>query len=325
MLALLRSLDNCGAPPRRFRARDARSQQYISDCVSPLHANRSRVREAQPLSGRRRPTRDGWHDIDSVLVPGRLARPGGLGRGSRRSRRLSLTVDGPRPRASRPATAISPSAPRTPWQAWLIARWRCGYGSPRAFPMAPGSEGARRMPQPCCAAGVAWLESLGGPDRPERRSRRRARHRQRHPGPARAVGAAGYAAAAIASTRSGWPLHLAVASTGPSSQRRHYAAVLPAEIRDDGRADRVSLKLLADRAGRRHDLMGSALEPAACRANPALASALRRRGRTSRAPVASDRQRRRGILASHAPATRHRDLPSDARSGFKARACRTVG
>ena len=49
-----RSLDNWGAPPGQIRARDARSQQYISDCVSPLHVDRPRIRKAESLAGGRR-------------------------------------------------------------------------------------------------------------------------------------------------------------------------------------------------------------------------------------------------------------------------------
>jgi 4-diphosphocytidyl-2C-methyl-D-erythritol kinase len=120
-------------------------------------------------------------------------------------------------------------------------------------------------------------------------------------------------------------LHLAIASTTLSSTGDTYAAVAPDEVRDDGRSERLAQLL---NAGRPPDpaLMGSALEPAACRVNPALAAALER----ARGTVPGSRWHLTGsggavftVARGHAEAT---EIATAMRAaGFAARACRTVG
>ncbi|MGA7987490.1 MAG: hypothetical protein WCB51_03730, partial [Candidatus Dormiibacterota bacterium] len=70
-------------------------------------------------------------------------------------------------------------------------------------------------------------------------------------------------------------LDITVVSTVPSSTAATYAAVRPEEIGDDERSSRLARSL---NAGLAPDdaLMGSALERAACRADPQLAIAIRR-------------------------------------------------
>jgi 4-diphosphocytidyl-2-C-methyl-D-erythritol kinase len=120
-------------------------------------------------------------------------------------------------------------------------------------------------------------------------------------------------------------IHLAVASTVPSSTADTYAEVDPAEIADDRRSERLGALLAA---GRPADdaLMGSSLEAAASRANPLLESALKR----ARAAVPEVRWHLTGsggavfsVARSHhhaeGLAARMRD------AGFPSRACRTIG
>ena len=88
MLALLDHSISLGRAARAaYRARDARSQQYISVCVPPLHADRPRIRKAQPLAGRRRPASRRMARHRQRPGPDRLARPG------RRRHRRSPTTD----------------------------------------------------------------------------------------------------------------------------------------------------------------------------------------------------------------------------------------
>jgi 4-diphosphocytidyl-2-C-methyl-D-erythritol kinase len=69
------------------------------------------------------------------------------------------------------------------------------------------------------------------------------------------------------------PMHLAVAVAGPSATAAAYAALTDAERHADGRAHRLATTL-AQRQPPDDALLGSALEPAACRAAPGLADAL---------------------------------------------------
>jgi len=71
------------------------------------------------------------------------------------------------------------------------------------------------------------------------------------------------------------PLHLAVAVAGPSATAAAYAALTDAERHADGRAHRLT-SALAQRHPPDDALLGSALEPAACRAAPGLADSLLR-------------------------------------------------
>ncbi|MGA8522345.1 MAG: hypothetical protein WB807_04765, partial [Candidatus Dormiibacterota bacterium] len=119
-------------------------------------------------------------------------------------------------------------------------------------------------------------------------------------------------------------LHLAIASTSPSSTSDTYAAVAPDEIRDDGRTAQLA-RLLTDGHAPAPELLGSALEPAACRANPALADALR----SARRVVADVDWHLTGSGGAVFAAAGGRDeaerLAAAMRAaGFNARACRTV-
>ena len=120
-------------------------------------------------------------------------------------------------------------------------------------------------------------------------------------------------------------LYFAIASTTPSSTADTYAAVLPDEIRDDGRSERLAQLLQAGQAPD-PELMGSALEAAACRANPALAAALER----ARHVFAGVRWHMTGSGGAVFTLTRSRDdaegiAAAMRAAGFNARACRTVG
>ena len=72
-------------------------------------------------------------------------------------------------------------------------------------------------------------------------------------------------------------LHVTIVSTLPSSTAATYGAVLPADIHDDGRTARLAELLTgpqAPDAAVMDGVMGSALEAAACRADPAVADAV---------------------------------------------------
>jgi len=120
-------------------------------------------------------------------------------------------------------------------------------------------------------------------------------------------------------------LHVAIASTVPSATAETYAALLPDEIADDGRPALLA-SLLERGAPPDTHLMGSALEGAACRANPALATALRR----ARDVLPAIDWHLTGSGGAVFTVTRgHLEaelLASEMRrAGFRARACRTVG
>ena len=118
--------------------------------------------------------------------------------------------------------------------------------------------------------------------------------------------------------------HLAVAVAGPSVTAAAYAALSDEERRPTGRTD----QLVA--AVQNHDLpphlLGSALEPAACRAAPGLADSLARlRATTPGVPwhLTGSGGAAFAVAATRPDAER---LAHAARcAGFPARACRTVG
>jgi len=115
-------------------------------------------------------------------------------------------------------------------------------------------------------------------------------------------------------------MHVVVVSTEPSATAAVYAQLALDEMTDNGRIDRVADTLAA---GRRPDdsLLGSALEPAAVRANAALAHALER----ARAVMADRRWHMTGSGGALFTLT---NSPADAvavarrmrESGFRARA-----
>jgi len=121
------------------------------------------------------------------------------------------------------------------------------------------------------------------------------------------------------------PLHVAVASTVPSVTADTYGALLPAEVSDNGRPARLA-RLLERGEAPASDLMGSALEAAACRANPDLALAVER----ARAVVPGVRWHMTGsggAVFALAPGRREAEALAAGMgaAGFRARACRTIG
>ena len=120
-------------------------------------------------------------------------------------------------------------------------------------------------------------------------------------------------------------LHVTVVSTVPSSTAATYAAVRTEEIVDDERSSRLAQLLNAGLAPE-SDLMGSALEPAACRADPELEHAVRR-ARHITPDVAWHLTGSGGaVFAPAATRAGAEQLAASMRSaGFSARACRTIG
>lgn len=119
-------------------------------------------------------------------------------------------------------------------------------------------------------------------------------------------------------------LNLAVVFVAPSLTRDTYAATLPEERGDTGRVERLTAMLAA---GSPPDasLLGSALEPAACRINPELASGVARL-RTGLPDVTWHMTGSGGAMFAMARDHAHANkLAGAARAkGFVARACRTV-
>ena len=315
-----RSLDNWARPPGRYEP-GTHEASSISATVSRLSTRivpaYAKLNLSLAVVARRA---DGWHDIDSVLVP--VDWHDLVGISLERADADAGVADRRRTGGRR--------GPERRWQPHRARR--------------PGAARPRRA-----AARDSRLALQGRP--PRRRARRRFGRRR---GGASGRGRRGSRTWARTSTRTGWqrphsawaamcraalavgttrprpgrpartlatpPLHLVIASTTPSSTADTYAAVRPDEIGDDGRSERLAQLLAAGQAPD-PDLMGSALEAAACRANPALADALRAStpGRRRR-HLASDRQRRRR-LHGHAPARRRRAARgSDARGRASTRA-----
>ena len=268
---------------------------------------------------------DGWHDIDSVLVPVDWHDLVGLSLELADADEVSLTVDGPEAagvptgddnltvRAARAlgTLAATPLAMRV----WLckVVPHGAGLGGGSADAAAVLRSGAARLEELRIAITPDQLAAAAltvGSDVPAllsssaQRVRGRGERLERLATPA---------------------LHLVIASTRPSSTADTYAAVLPEEIRDDGRSERLAQLLAAGQAPD-PDLMGSALEPAACRANPALADALQR----ARQVIPGVTWHLTGSGGAVFTVTRRRDEAeqlADAMraAGFNARACRTVG
>jgi 4-diphosphocytidyl-2-C-methyl-D-erythritol kinase len=128
-------------------------------------------------------------------------------------------------------------------------------------------------------------------------------------------------------------LHLALAVAGASQTAAAYAALDPAELTGNGRARRLAA---GDSIGHwrypnastppiDEDLLGSALEPAACRAAPGLADSLRR----LRALTPAHRWHLTGsggaaFTVAPDAAAAARLAAQAAAAGFPARACRTL-
>ncbi len=120
-------------------------------------------------------------------------------------------------------------------------------------------------------------------------------------------------------------LQVVVASTVPSSTAATYAALRPEEMGDDGRSARLAEVLQAGGA-LDSSLLGSALERAACRADPVLGVALQR----AREVIPGIEWHLTGsggaVFALTPTRTRSEEIASSMRNaGFNARACRTVG
>jgi 4-diphosphocytidyl-2-C-methyl-D-erythritol kinase len=268
---------------------------------------------------------DGWHDIDSVLVPVDWHDLVGVSLGRADADQVSLTVDGPAaagvPTGDGNLTVRAAQALRALAGTPLAVRvWLC-----KVVPHGAGLGGGSADAAAVLRSGAARLEELGtrihpdelaaaaltvGSDVPALLSQSAQRVRGR-----------GDRLEPIATPA----LHLVIVSTRPSSTADTYAAVLPGEIRDDGRSERLA-QLIASGQAPDPDLMGSALEAAACRANPALAEALGR----ARRVVEGVTWHLTGSGGAVFTVTRRRDdaerLADTMRAaGFNARACRTVG
>ncbi|MGA8360139.1 MAG: hypothetical protein WB793_00770 [Candidatus Dormiibacterota bacterium] len=270
----------------------------------------------------RRP--DGWHDIDSVLVPVDWHDLVGLSVEPADTDALSLTVDGPAaagvPTGESNLTVRAAQALRALAGRPLAMRVWLSKIVPHGAGLGGGSADAAAV----LRSGVAQLAKLGVIIEPDRIA-----------AAALGVGSDVPALLALSGQRVRGrgdrlealavpTLHLAIASTSPSSTSDTYAAVAPDEIRDDGRTAQLA-RLLTDGHAPAPELLGSALEPAACRANPALADALR----SARRVVADVDWHLTGSGGAVFAAAGGRDeaerLAAAMRAaGFNARACRTV-
>ena len=268
---------------------------------------------------------DGWHDIDSVLVPVDWHDLVGVSLGFADANSVSLSVTGPvadgvptgegnlTVRAARALAALA----RRPLEIrlWLSKNVPHGAG------LGGGSADAAAV----LRTGGAMLSTLGigidmaalaaaalgiGSDIPALLAlgAQRVRGRGEVLEPLRTPS-----------------LHVAVASTVPSSTAATYAALRPEEIVDDGRSSRLAQLLNAGLAPD-ESLMGSALERAACRADPQLESALRR-ARDVTPDVAWHLTGSGGaVFAPAATRAGAERLASSMRAaGFRAHACRIIG
>ena len=271
----------------------------------------------------RRP--DGWHDIDSVLMPVDWHDLVGLTVELADADAVYLTVDGPAadgvPAGASNLTVRAAQALRALADRPLAMRVWLSKIVPHGAGLGGGSADAAAV----LRSGIAQLANLGVMIEPDRVA-------------AAALGVGSDVPALLSLTGQRVrgrgdhiealtipTLHLAIVSTTPSSTSDTYAAVVPDEIRDDGRSAQLA-RLLSDGHAPAPELLGSALEPAACRANPALADALRR----ARRVVAGVDWYLTGsggavftVASGRDEAERLAVTMRDA--GFNSRACRTVG
>jgi 4-diphosphocytidyl-2-C-methyl-D-erythritol kinase len=268
---------------------------------------------------------DGWHDIDSVLVPIDWHDLVGLSLAFAPTDSRALTVTGPaaagvptgdsnltlRAARSLPALAGRPLSIRL----WLS----------KAVPHGAGLGGGSADAAAVLRTGVAMLTTLGVATNPDQVA-----------AAALDIGSDIPALLSIEAHRvrgrgerieplDGLSLHVAVASTLPSSTAATYAALIPEEIHDDHRAARLAAVITAGGAPD-EALMGSALEPAAGRADPALAAALRR----ARDVMPAVRWHLTGsggavFAVATGPEEAERLASAMRGAGFAARACRTIG
>ncbi len=268
---------------------------------------------------------DGWHDIDSVLVPVDWHDLVGISVERADADDVSLTVDGPAaagvPTGEGNLTVRAAHALGTLARTPLAVRvWLC-----KVVPHGAGLGGGSADAAAVLRTGAARLEELGTPIHPDRLAAAALTVGSDVPAllsqSAQRVRGKGDQLERIATPA----LHLVIASTRPSSTADTYAAILPGEIGDDGRSERLA-DLLASGQAPDSGLMGSALEAAACRANPGLAEALGR----ARRVVDGVTWHLTGSGGAVFTITRRRDdaerLAETMRAaGFNARACRTVG
>ena len=268
---------------------------------------------------------DGWHDIDSVLVPIDWHDLVGLSITLTDRDSVSLNVTGPAAAGvptgdanltTRAARALSLLAGRP-----LDIRLWLSKSVPHGAGLGGGSADAAAV----LRAGTAMLAALGvatdpaevaavalsiGTDIPALLEVHAHRVRGR-----------GERVERLSSTS----LHVAVASTVPSSTPATYASLRPEELGDDGRSARLADALRAGNVPT-HSLLGSGLERAACRADGALAIALQR----ARNAVAGIDWHLTGsggavFALTTGPAAAERVAVAMRSAGFNARACRTIG
>ena len=268
---------------------------------------------------------DGWHDIDSVLVPVDWHDLVGLTLAPADADSVSLTVSGPAAEGVpvgdanltvRAAHALQSLAGRP----LTIHLWLC-----KAVPHGAGLGGGSADAAAVLRTGTEMLAALGvridpaqvaaaalevGSDVPALLMVRAQRVRGR-----------GDRLEPLATPS----LHVAIASTVPSATADTYAALALDELGDDGRPSRLASLLERGMAPDTH-LMGSALEAAACRANPTLAAALRR-AREVLPAIGWHLTGSGGAVFAVASGPREAEiLAAEMRgAGFRARACRTVG
>jgi 4-diphosphocytidyl-2-C-methyl-D-erythritol kinase len=268
---------------------------------------------------------DGWHDIDSVLVPIDWHDLTGLSLSFAKIDSVSLTVTGPAADGvpmgdanltMRAARALAALAGRPlDLRLWLS----------KTVPHGAGLGGGSADAAAILRAGTAMLAALGAATDPAEVA-----------AAALAIGSDVPALLEVEAHRvrgrgerveplRSPTLHVAVASTLPSSTAATYAALLPEEIRDDERPSRLAEVLHTGGAPDR-SLLGSALERAACRADPALASALQR-AREVIPGVDWHLTGSGGAVFALTPAQVDAERVASAMrsAGFNARACRTIG
>jgi 4-diphosphocytidyl-2-C-methyl-D-erythritol kinase len=268
---------------------------------------------------------DGWHDIDSVLVPIDWHDLTGVSLSLAEADSVSLTVTGaasagvPTGDANltmRAAGALAALAGRPlDVRLWLS----------KAVPHGAGLGGGSADAAAVLRAGTAMLAALGVATDPDRVAAAALAIGSDVPAllevEAHRVRGRGERVEPIASPT----LHVAVASTLPSSTAATYAALLPDELGDDGRSARLAGVLRSGGVPDR-SLLGSALESAACRADPALASALQR-AREVIPAVDWHLTGSGGAVFTLATGQLQAERVASAMrsAGFNARACRTIG
>jgi 4-diphosphocytidyl-2-C-methyl-D-erythritol kinase len=268
---------------------------------------------------------DGWHDIDSVLVPIDWHDLVGLSLAFARTDSCTLTVTGPAadgvPTGDANLTLGAARALAALARRPLAIRLWLSKAVPHGAGLGGGSADAAAV----LRTGVTMLGALGVATDPDEVA-----------SSALDIGSDIPALLTIEAHRvrgrgerieplDGVTLYLAVASTLPSSTAATYAALIPDEIHDDHRSARLAA-VLASGGAPDPALMGSALEPAACRADPALAAALRR----ARGVVPAVQWHLTGsggavFAVATGPEEAERLASAMRRAGFAARACRTIG